>query len=311
LSANPKKPLNQKKRPIQAARKRESRGRIYLAVIVIVIVVGAVGVYVYSLSVSGTPDFLVAAPTGVTIHAGSPTTETVNITSVNHFDKTVQLSVIPSSGLTATISPTSVTGSGTAKLTLSATANGTYAVTINATSGTLKHIVTPVVDTPIYATLVTSNGTIIVELYRAQTPKTVNNFVSLAGSGFYTNLTWHRIVKGFVIQTGDPTTKNGGGNRATWGETGSSQTVPLEIDPTLHNDIGYLGMARSSDPNSGSSQFYINLANNNSLDGNYTVFGKVINPNGMSVAYAIADTPVNSQSQPISPVFLISVTISE
>jgi cyclophilin family peptidyl-prolyl cis-trans isomerase len=84
----------------------------------------------------------------------------------------------------------------------------------------------------------------------------------------------------------------------------------LEISPTLHNDIGYLGMARSTDPNSGSSQFYINLANNNSLDGNYTVFAKVVNNGGMDAAYAIANVPVNSQSQPITPVFLISVTIS-
>ncbi len=67
-------------------------------------------------------------------------------------------------------------------------------------------------------------------------------------------------------------------------------------------------MARSSDPNSGSSQFYINLANNNSLDGQYTVFGKVIS--GMDAAYALGNVAVNSSSQPINPVFLTSVTIS-
>jgi cyclophilin family peptidyl-prolyl cis-trans isomerase len=193
---------------------------------------------------------------------------------------------------------------------MSAKNNGTYTVTVTGTSGVLKHSVTPVVDTPVYATLSTTNGTIVVELYRAQAPKTVDNFVRLAQSLFYTNLTWHRIVKGFVIQTGDPTTKNGGGDRSTWGQTGSSLTVPLEIDPTLHNNIGYLGMARSSDPNSGSSQFYINVANNNSLDGQYTVFGKVINSGGMNSAYAIANAPVNSQSQPITPVYLFSVSIS-
>jgi cyclophilin family peptidyl-prolyl cis-trans isomerase len=167
-----------------------------------------------------------------------------------------------------------------------------------------------VVGTSLYATLNTTNGAIVVELYRTQAAKTVSNFVSLAQSGFYGNLVWHRIVKGFVIQTGDPNTRNGGGDRSTWGSGGSSQTVPLEISPTLHNDIGYLGMARSTDPNSGSSQFYINLANNNSLDGNYTVFAKVVNNGGMDAAYAIANVPVNSQSQPITPVFLISVTIS-
>ncbi len=159
-----------------------------------------------------------------------------------------------------------------------------------------------------YAKLTTSQGQIEVELYQNATPRTVTNFVNLAKSGFYNNLVWHRIVKGFVIQTGDPNTRNGGGNNATWGQGGSSQTVPLEIDSSLHNNVGYLGMAHSSDPNSGSSQFYINLANNNSLDGQYTVFGKVIS--GMDAAYAIGNTPVNSSSQPINPVYLTSVTIS-
>jgi cyclophilin family peptidyl-prolyl cis-trans isomerase len=197
---------------------------------------------------------------------------------------------------------------------MSAKSNGTYTVTITGTSGRLKHSVTPVVDTPVYATLKTTNGTIVVELYRAQAPKTVTNFVSLAQSGFYSNLVWHRIVQGFVIQTGDPTTQNGGGTRSTWGQGGSGQTVPLEIDNSLHNNPGYLGMARSSDVNSGSSQFYINLANNNSLDGKYTVFGKVIT--GMDVANTIAKTPVYTDQnsplydQPINPVYLISLTIS-
>jgi cyclophilin family peptidyl-prolyl cis-trans isomerase len=186
--------------------------------------------------------------------------------------------------------------------------NGSYTVTINATSGGLTHTVTPKVATPVYATLVTSAGTIVVELYQVQVPKTVTNFVNLAGSGFYNNLTWHRIVKGFVIQTGDPNTRNGLGDRSSWGTGGSSQTVPLEIVSSLHNNAGYLGMARSSDPNSGSSQFYINLADNHSLDGGYTVFGKVIS--GMDVALTLGNTQVNPQSQPINPVFLTSVTIS-
>jgi len=181
-------------------------------------------------------------------------------------------------------------------------------VTVTGTSGSLTHSLTPKVATPIYAKFSTTDGTIEVELYQVSTPKTVTNFVNLAKSGFYNNLVWHRIVQGFVIQTGDPNTVNGGGDRSTWGTGGSSQTVPLEIDSSLHNNIGYLGMARSSDVNSGSSQFYINLANNNSLDGKYTVFGKVIS--GMDVAFALGNTSVNSQSQPINPVFLNSVTIS-
>ena len=160
-----------------------------------------------------------------------------------------------------------------------------------------------------YAKINTSLGCIEVQLYPSAAPKTVANFVNLSQTGFYNNLVWHRIVKGFVIQTGDPNTKNGGGNRSLWGTGGSGKTVPLEINSTLHNDYGYLGMARSTDPNSGSSQFYINLANNTSLNGQYTVFGKVIS--GIDVALAIGKVTVNSTDQPITPVFVTSITIQD
>ena len=156
----------------------------------------------------------------------------------------------------------------------------------------------------IYAKIVTSQGTMVVELFESLTPKTVNNFVSLANSGFYNGLVWHRIVKQpagpsssafYLIQTGDPTTKNGAGNPCSWGSTGSSQTIPLEIDPSLHNDVGYLGMARTSSPSSASSQFYINLTNNTSLDGSYAVFGRVIS--GLSVAQSIDNLAINPNCQ--------------
>ena len=163
----------------------------------------------------------------------------------------------------------------------------------------------------VYAKLNTSDGMIEVELYYNATPKTVANFVSLANSGFYTNLVWHRISKvdPFVIQTGDPNTKDGIGNNTNWGSGGSPQTVPLEIVSSLHNYAGYLGMARGMDLNSGSSQFYINMADNTDLDTGYTVFGKVIT--GMSAATAIWNTPTYSSEQPTTLVFLTSVTISD
>ena len=301
-------PSPQKLRIKEKARKRENRGRTYLIATVLIVLAVGIGWYVYASATAGKPDFMIAAPIGVTIHAGTPTITTINVTAVNQFSGTILLTAKGSPGLTATISPSSVTGSGAATLTTSSATNGSYTVTINATSGGLVHTVTPKVATPVFATLSTSAGTIVVELYQAQVPKTVTNFVNLAGLGFYSNLTWHRIVTGFVIQTGDPNTRDGGGDRSSWGTGGSSQTVPLEIDGSLHNNAGYLGMARSTDPNSGSSQFYINLADNHSLDGSYTVFGKVIS--GMDVALALGNTPVNSQSQPINPLFLTSVTIS-
>jgi len=164
------------------------------------------------------------------------------------------------------------------------------------------------------ATLRTSKGNIEVELYPNVAPKTVANFVNLAKSGFYNSLVWHRIVKGFVIQTGDPKTTNGTGDRTAWGTGGSSQTVPLEINDFFHNNLGYLGMARPADVNSGSSQFYINLNDNNSLDGKYTVFGKVIS--GMDVAIALGNVPTttqySSEPQPTDPLsaMLLGITIS-
>jgi len=311
------RPKNPRKQAIRTARKRESRGRIYLAIIAIAVIAIGVGWYVYSTSQSssGTPDFAIAAPTGITIHAGSLATSKVNVTAVNNFGGTVRLSATGSTGLTVTISPANVTGSGVATLTMSTAANGTYTVTVTGTSGTLKHTVTPFVDTPVYATLNTSNGTIVVELYRAQSPQTVSNFVKLANQHFYDNLVWHRLSRNPpVIQTGDPYTRYGNTSRATWGTGGSPQTIPLELDKSLHNSLGYLGMARGQALDSGSSQFYINMADNNDLDtanGGYTVFGKVLT--GMSAANAIWNTPTDAPAypeQPLNPVYLISVTIS-
>ncbi len=178
------------------------------------------------------------------------------------------------------------------------------------------------VPPPVYAKIGTSFGYFDVELFPSCAPKTVANFVDLANSGFYDNLVWHRIVdtpSPFVIQTGDPNTRNGvNSTRSTWGQGGSTQTVPLETCSWLHNYAGYLGMARQGNQTSGldtgTSQFYIVLANNTNneaaLDGYYTIFGKVIS--GMSVICSIAKVPVYTsvnEDQPINPVFLKNVTV--
>jgi cyclophilin family peptidyl-prolyl cis-trans isomerase len=183
--------------------------------------------------------------------------------------------------------------------TLFSTLTETSFVTLSSAGGT-------------YAVIDTTQGTIVVQLFPNVAPKTVANFISLANSGFYNNLVWYRIVAGFAIQIGDPTTRNGGGNESTWGQTGSGQTVPPEANATTVaegyvNNAGYLGMARTSDPNSGNSQFFINLANNTSLNGQYTVFGKVIS--GLNVVDAIGNLQVNPQCassggtncQPLNP----------
>jgi len=169
----------------------------------------------------------------------------------------------------------------------------------------------------IFACVKTSQGSFEVALFPGSAPKTVANFVALARSGFYDNLVWHRIATNpAVIQTGDRLTKNAGGNRSYWGTGGSSTTVPLEVsNSSLHNDRGYLGMARGQDINSGSSQFYINTQNNRDLDGSYTVFGVVTS--GMNVVDALASVPTYTNpnglyyEQPVDPsqAELISITI--
>jgi cyclophilin family peptidyl-prolyl cis-trans isomerase len=169
--------------------------------------------------------------------------------------------------------------------------------------------------TPIvYARIATSQGNITVELYHNLTPKTVDNFVNLANTGVYNNLVWHRIVTSpspFVIQTGDPNTRNGGGDRNTWGQ-GSTTPIPFEYDSSLHNALGYLGMASGGAGQGGSCQFYININDNSAaLDGKYAVFGKVIS--GMSVVNALSQVPQSTQypTQPANPAdaMMFSVTI--
>jgi cyclophilin family peptidyl-prolyl cis-trans isomerase len=171
-----------------------------------------------------------------------------------------------------------------------------------------------------YALICTNLGLIEVQLFPAQAPKTVANFVSLADSGFYNDLVWHRIVPGFVIQVGDPTTKNGGGNRTTWGQGTSGTNIPFE-NSSLSNTIGTVAMASTGAGLGGSSQFYVNLVDNSaSLDGKYAVFGQVIS--GMSVVNALAKVPIITTGctsspanpecdQPVTPseAYIVSVTI--
>jgi len=117
------------------------------------------------------------------------------------------------------------------------------------------------------AVLETSKGTVKFVLFTKKAPITAKNFIDLTNKGFYNGLTFHRYVEGFVIQGGDP--------QGT-GMGGSGKTIPLEVSPELKHDVaGVVAMARSQDPNSASSQFYITLAPTPNLDGSYAVFGRV------------------------------------
>ena len=120
------------------------------------------------------------------------------------------------------------------------------------------------------------DGDLVIELFPEDAPKTVENFLDLSETGFYNNTLFHRIIEGFMIQGGDPNTKDtstGAGN--TWGRGGPGYSIPAEFN-SLNHDRGIVSMARSTHPDSGGSQFFIVHQDSHSLDGKYTVFGRII-----------------------------------
>jgi cyclophilin family peptidyl-prolyl cis-trans isomerase len=130
------------------------------------------------------------------------------------------------------------------------------------------------------ALLKTTRGDILIELFSKHAPNTVRNFQQLVARGFYNGLVFHRVVPGFVVQTGDPTGTGSGGSEAT---------IKLEVNQHLsHTGKGIVAMARKTEPHSASSQFYITLAAAPSLDGKYAVFGRVIQ--GLDVLDSITPT---------------------
>jgi dolichyl-diphosphooligosaccharide--protein glycosyltransferase len=165
------------------------------------------------------------------------------------------------------------------------------------------------------AVIETSQGTIKMEFSPEAAPGHVDNFIKLANEGFYDGVLFHRIVPGFVIQGGDPNTVNGT-DREVWGTGGPGYTINEEFNDISH-DRGIVSMARALDPNSAGSQFFIVLensqSNKNSLDGKYTVFGRVFE--GMDVVDKIADLEtiqLNSDvTQPANPeeARILSITI--
>jgi cyclophilin family peptidyl-prolyl cis-trans isomerase len=139
-------------------------------------------------------------------------------------------------------------------------------------------------------------GDIEIEFFSDAAPKTVENFVKLAKSGFYDGLAFHRIVPGFVIQGGDPNTKSAA-NRSKWGTGGPGWTVKAEFNKNKHSR-GALSMARSQDPNSAGSQFFIVVKDSNFLDGQYTVFGRVTS--GTDTVDKIAALKCDSADAPMN-----------
>jgi dolichyl-diphosphooligosaccharide--protein glycosyltransferase len=148
------------------------------------------------------------------------------------------------------------------------------------------------------ATIETTQGPIKIEFYPDVAPNHVKNFKDLASKGFYDGVVFHRIVPGFVIQAGDPNTKNGNSSRDTWGAGGPGYTINQEFNSIPH-ERGILSMARTNDPNSAGSQFFIVLNDSKFLDNQYTVFGKVTE--GLEIVDKIANSTTNAMDQPEDP----------
>lgn len=148
------------------------------------------------------------------------------------------------------------------------------------------------------AVLETTKGKMVVEFWEKEAPKTVANFKKLARQGFYDGTGFHRIIKGFMIQGGDPKSKNPKAPDLGTGDPGYK--IDAEFNPRKHVK-GVISMARSADPNSAGSQFFIMHGTASSLDGQYTAFGRLIE--GTDVLDDIANTPVagNAQGEPSKP----------
>lgn len=156
---------------------------------------------------------------------------------------------------------------------------------------------------PIVTVEMENGNTIKIELYPAIAPQSVKNFVSLVSEGFYDGLIFHRVIPGFMIQGGDP---NG------TGMGGSKQNIPGEFSANgfkndLKHDRGIISMARSSDPNSASSQFYIVVKASSHLDGQYAAFGKVID--GMEEVDRIVSVQRDRGDKPLEAQRMKKVTV--
>ncbi len=155
------------------------------------------------------------------------------------------------------------------------------------------------------AVIETTEGTMVAEFWTDAAPKTIENFKKLAKQGFYDGTCFHRVIKGFMIQGGDPLTKDASAE-ARWGTGGPGYSVPAEFNDHSHVR-GVLSMARSSDPNSAGSQFFICHGNPTFLDHQYTTFGKLIK--GDDVLEKIATTPTHSPDRPDKRMGIISIKI--
>jgi peptidyl-prolyl cis-trans isomerase B (cyclophilin B) len=161
------------------------------------------------------------------------------------------------------------------------------------------------------AVIKTSAGEMVLELWPEVAPKTVENFKTLAKKGFYNGTCFHRVIKGFMIQGGDPNTKDAAASD-TYGQGGPGYTIPDDFNDRPH-ERGVISMAHTGQPNSGGSQFFICLGSPSQLDHHYTTFGKLIK--GDAVLEKIGNSPctgpnaMGEYSIPKPRVDLVSIKI--
>ena len=152
---------------------------------------------------------------------------------------------------------------------------------------------TAVVSAQEIAVIETKFGKIEIQFFEDRAPGHVKNFKDLTKKGFYDGTIFHRVIPGFMIQGGDPNTKND--DRSNHGMGGPGYSIKAEFNDTPHKR-GILSMARSQDPNSAGSQFYIVVKDSAFLDRKYTAFGKVLS--GMTVADQIVNAPKDRRDNP-------------
>lgn len=150
----------------------------------------------------------------------------------------------------------------------------------------------------VYVKLETNHGDVVVELYK-EMPETAGNFQKLVKSGFYDGVIFHRVINGFMIQGGDPTGTGMGGP----GYAIEDEFTGTNLD---RNDRGTISMANSG-PDTGGSQFFINLVNNNYLDNRHPVFGTVIE--GMEVVDEIAKVQTDENDRPLEDVVIVRASV--
>ncbi|MBO1512068.1 peptidylprolyl isomerase [Metabacillus bambusae] len=167
----------------------------------------------------------------------------------------------------------------------------------------VKKSVQVIEENPIVTITMENNDEIKVELYPNIAPNTVNNFITLAESGFYDGVIFHRVIPGFMIQGGDPDgTGTGGPDYSIKGEFTSNG-----FENKLKHERGVISMARTQEPNSAGSQFFIMVADASSLDGDYAAFGKVTE--GMEAVDRIVDVKTDQQDKPLEEQKIKQVTV--